>query len=298
MIYYRAHMDNHLFPSLIEKFTSSLKAQGKSQFTIIAYKKDLEQFVGFLSTREMSDIRDVKKPEIDAFINKLLTDNYTKKSASRKLNSIRTFFRFLKQEGVIEQNPALEVAHPKYTSTPPRSFTKLEYRAIRDVSKEDPRTYAMIEILLQTGIRIGELANIRLTDIKDQVLHIREYGKTPARDVPLNKAVKKAVSDYMKTRHNGQQAPQDEDYLFTTRTNKPLLVRNIRQIITRCFREVGIKDVTVNDFRNTFIAHQLEGGYSIEYIAKVVGHKRLSSTERFLPLVKEQQEKTEKLEEL
>lgn len=290
-------MESYLFPSLIEKFTGSLKAQGKSQFTIIAYKKDLEQFVGFLSTREMADIRDVKKAEIDAFISKLLTDNYTKKSASRKLNSIRTFFRFLKQEGLIDQNPSLEVSHPKYAQTPPRSFTKLEYRAIRDVAKEDPRTYAMIEILLQTGIRIGELASIRLTDVKDNTLHIRSYGKTPARDVPLNKAVKKAIADYVKIRHNGQQA-QDEDYLFTTRTNKPLLVRNIRQIITRCFREVGVKDVTVNDFRNTFIAHQLESGYSIEYIAKVVGHKRLSSTERFLSLVKEPQDKTEKLQEL
>ena len=292
-------MENYFFPSLIEKFTTSLKNQGKSQFTVVAYRKDLEQFVGFLSAKEVNDIRDVKKTDIEAFINKLLTENYTKKSASRKLNSIRTFFRFLKQESIVEQNPSLEVAHPKYSATPPRSFSKLEYRAIRDAAKEDPRTYAMIELLLQTGIRIGELANIRINDIKESALAVRSYGKNPIREVPLNKAVKKAISEYLKARKNGSAAVEgSDDFLFITRTNKPLLVRNIRQIITRCFREVGIKNVTVNDFRNTFITHQLENGFSIEYIAKIVGHKRLSSTERFLMLIKDTQEKKEKLEEL
>lgn len=294
-------MDNYFFPSLIEKFAVFLTQQSKSNFTIVAYKKDLEQFVGFLSTKDVNDIRDVKKAEIEGFINKLLEDNYSKKSASRKLNSIRTFFRFLKNEEMIEQNPSLDVSHPKYIQGPPRIFSKLEYRAIRDVAKEDLRTYAMVEILLQTGVRIGELTNIRLADVKDQELHIRSYGKNPTRTVPLNKAVKKAVADYAKNRNNnssGKEQP-DEDYLFITRTGKPLLIRNIRQIITRCFREVGIEDATVNDFRNTFIAHQLINGYSIDYIAKLVGHRRLSSTERFLNLVKDTEgEKKEKLEEL
>lgn len=296
-------MNNLFFPSLIEKFTGFLQQQSKSNFTIVAYKKDLEQFVGFLSTKDVNDIRDVKKPEIEGFINKLIEDNYSKKSASRKLNSIRTFFRYLKNEEVIDQNPSLDVSHPKYIQVPPRIFSKLEYRAIRDVAKEDLRTYAMVEILLQTGVRIGELTNIRLGDVKDHELHVRTYGKNPARNVPLNKAVKKAINDYMKVRnannHNAPKEPTDEDYLFITRTGKPLLIRNIRQIITRCFREVGIENATVNDFRNTFIAHQLINGYSIDYIAKLVGHRRLSSTERFLNLVKDQDEdKKEKLEEL
>jgi len=291
-------MDNYFFPSLIEKFALFLSQQNKSNFTIVAYKKDLEQFVGFLSTKGINDIRDVKKAEIEGFINKLIEDNYSKKSASRKLNSIRTFFRFLKNEGMIEQNPSLDVYHPKYIQGPPRIFSKLEYRAIRDVAKEDLRTYAMVEILLQTGVRIGELTNIRLADVKNQELHVRPYGKNPTRNVPLNKAVKKAIGDYIKTRNNNPEA-SDEDYLFITRTGKPLLIRNIRQIITRCFREVGIENATVNDFRNTFIAHQLINGYSIDYIAKLVGHRRLSSTERFLNLVKDTEgEKKEKLEEL
>jgi site-specific recombinase XerD len=293
-------MVTFVYSALIDKFISSLKEQGKSSFTMVAYKKDLEQFAGYISSKELNDIRDIKKDDISGFINKLISDNYSKKSASRKLNSIRTFFRYLKNDGAIEQNPSLDVAHPKYIQAPPRIFSKLEYRAIRDVAKENPRTYAMVEILLQTGIRIGELTNIRIEDVKDDVIFIQQYGKTPSREVPLNKPVKKAIDDYIKERGVGIAIKTDLNgtFLFITRTGKPLLVRNVRQIISRCFREVGIENATVNDFRNTFIAHQLLHGYSIDFIAKLVGHKRLSSTERFLNLVEEQKEKKEKIEEL
>ncbi|PIP64021.1 hypothetical protein COY13_00920 [Candidatus Roizmanbacteria bacterium CG_4_10_14_0_2_um_filter_36_35] len=286
-------MDNVLLPSLVERFIKYLESQEKSSFTIIAYKKDLEQFVGFLTGKEVADIREVKKDYISGFINKLIAENYTKKSASRKLNSIRTFFRYLKNEGVIDQNPSLDVSHPKYTQSPPRVFTKLEYRALRDFAKEDPRTYALVEILLQTGMKIGELSNLRMNDISNSTIHIRDYGKTPGRDVPLNKAVKKAIDDYLKIRPQSK-----DDCLFITRTGHSLLIRNIRQIIARCFREVEIKNATVNDLRNTFIAHQLRQGASVEYIARLVGHKRLSSTERFLNLIKEEVQKKEGLGEL
>ncbi|MDO8741565.1 MAG: tyrosine-type recombinase/integrase, partial [Candidatus Roizmanbacteria bacterium] len=112
--------------------------------------------------------------------------------------------------------------------------------------------------------------------------------------IPLNKAVKKSVDDYLKDRSSEEKS----DHLFITRTGHPLLIRNIRQIISRCFREVGIEKATVNDLRNTFIAHQLKNGTSVEYIAKLVGHRRLSSTERFLNIVKEDIQKKEGLGEL
>lgn len=286
-------MSTFSIPTLLEKFVSFLEEQGKSRFTIIAYKKDLEQFVGFLAANEVQDIRDVKREHIENFVNKLIAENYTKKSASRKLNSIRTFFRFLKKEGYVEQNPSADISHPKFTLTPPRILSKLEYRALRDIAKEDVRTYALVELLLQTGIKIGELAELRIGDIKENTLHIRSYGKNIEREVPLNNAAKKGLQEYLKVRKGGK-----DDHIFITRTGQPLLIRNIRQIIDRCFKEVEIENATVNDLRNTFIAHQLMNGASLEYIAKIVGHRRLSSTERFLNLVKEEAERKEKLGEL
>lgn len=287
-------MENILLPSLVARFVKHLESQGKSSFTIVAYKKDLEQFVGYLSSQELADVREVKKDHINGFINKLIVDGYTKKSASRKLNSIRTFFRYLKNDGVLDQNPSLDVSHPKYIQSAPRIFSKLEYRALRDFAKEEMRTYALVEILLQTGIKIGELAGLKIEDVKEATLHISQYGKTQQRDIPLNKAVKKSIEEYLKDRPE----LKNDGHLFITRTGHPLLIRNIRQIISRCFREVGIEKATVNDFRNTFIAHQLKNGASVEYIAKLVGHRRLSSTERFLNIVKEEVQKKEGLGEL
>jgi len=286
-------MENYTVSFWIKKFIDYLVFQKKSQFTCIAYKKDLEQFSGYLITKEITDVREIKKEDIEGFIQKLISQNYTKKSASRKLNSIRTFFRFLKSEGVVNFNPALEVSHPKYTQPQPRIFSPLEYRAIRDVAKKDPRTYALVELLLQTGMKIGELANLKLEDLKEEEVVVCGYSKSQARVIPLSKSAKKALEEYLKVR------PKSESpYLFITRNHKPLLIRNIRQIIDRCFDEVGIKDATVNDFRSTFIAYQLQKGVSIDYVAKIVGHKRLSSTERFLQLINPSSEKKEKLEEL
>jgi len=285
-------MESYLLPNLINQFINHLKGIGRSQHTAIAYKKDLEQFAGFLTTKEITDVREVKKDDIDAFIKKMLADNYTKKSASRKLNSIRSFFRFLKNQGIIAQNPSLEVAHPRYTQQPPRILTKLEYRALRDAAKENPRNYAIVETLLQTGMRISELAHLKIGDIKEESLVVGE-NKTK-REVPLNKALKKALNEYLKTKGEAKK----EDYLFTTRNGKPMIIRNIRQIISRYFQKVGINDATVNDLRSTFIAYQLNAGVSVDYIAKIVGHRRLSSTERYLALVKPPTEKKEKLEEL
>ncbi len=287
-------MDEYFLPKLLERFIAFLKEQGKSKFTVVAYKKDIEQFVGYLASVEKSDIRDVKKEDIEGFIQSLLGNQYTKKSASRKLNSIRTFFRFLKHEGVISANPAFDISHPKYTQTPPRILSKLEYRALRDVAKEDIRTYALVEVLLQTGIKIGELASLQVDDIHDEKLYIRQYGKNIEREVPLNKAAKKALEQYITTRGNGTE----NHNVFITRTGNPLLIRNIRQIIDRCFQEVGIEHATVNDLRNTFIAHQLTQGATLEYIAHVVGHRRISSTERFLNLVEQEAARKEKLGEL
>lgn len=269
---------------LLTNFIDYLNSQKKSQFTIIAYKKDLEQFIGYISSVEKTDIREVKRQDIETFINKLISENYTKKSASRKLNSIRTFFRWLKQNEVIQLNPALEVIHPKYTQPAPRILTKIEYRALRDSAKDDPRTYAMVEILLQTGLRISELAGLKVKDVHDSSMTV------DGRDIPLNNAVQKAIKEYLKVRYE-----TDDEHLFVTKTGRSLLIRNIRTIIDRCFREVGIQDAKVQDLRNTFIAYQLKNGTSISYIAKIVGHKRLSSTEKYLNLVESPVEPKDRL---
>lgn len=265
-----------------QKFQDFLKSKNKASATILAYGKDIDQLISFLEEMKKQHIHEVGNQDIEAFLAYLQEKGYTPKSLSRKLNSTRTFYRFLKVNEIVTDDPSLLVKHPKYELNPPRILTPLEYRALRDTASSDPRIYAIIEVLLQTGIRIGELANLRVEDVADNSLRIRPHEGHPNREVPLNKRVKDAVKRYLETR-----VKTEDDHLFVTKTGKPFLVRNIRDAVERHFRKAGIENAKINDLRHTFVAHHLKQGVSIVFLSKVLGHKRLSSTERYLQYVKD-----------
>jgi integrase/recombinase XerC len=276
------------------QFTQYLESRKRARATIVAYGKDIEQLMAFLTNMGKKAIDEVKRDELDAYLKKLAADQYTPKSVSRKINSIKTFFRFLKASAVVTQDPAIEIEHPKYETKPPRILSKIEYRALRDACRGDVRIYAIVELFLQTGIRIGELANLTIEDLKENALHIAAQEGHAERTVPLNKAAKDALDRYLQIR--GQEAPSRA--LFITKTGRALLIRNIRTAIDRYFRIAGIEGAKVNDLRHTFIAHHLMAGTAITTLSKLVGHKRLSTTERYLDLVKNKSTDSVKLEEL
>ncbi len=265
-----------------DKFQDYLKSKNKASATILAYGKDIDQLIGFLQELKKENIHEVAEDDIQAFLVHMSSRGYTPKSVSRKLNSTRTFYRFLKINEIVTDDPSLMVKHPKFELNPPRVLSPLEYRALRDSASSDPRIYAIIEILLQTGIRIGELANIRLEDAKESTLSIRPFEGHPEREVPLNRRAKDALKRYMESRPT-----TTSDHLFVTKTGKQFLVRNIRDAIERYFRKAGIENAKINDLRHTFVAHHLKNGVSIVFLSKVLGHKRLSSTERYLQYLKE-----------
>lgn len=279
---------------LQKDFVADLKRQGRSSSTILAYNKDLEQLIAFLAEKDKTAPADVKPADIEAFRDSLTKNNYTAKSVSRKLNAIKTFFRWLVTNKILEQDTAAPVAHPRYENPAPRILTRMEYRALRDAARGDDRIAAIIELMLQAGIRIGEVANLRLPDVKDDRMTIRAYESQPEREVPLNPPAKEALARYLKIR------PQAKvDNVFITKTGRPLLVRNIRSSVDRYFREAAVENAKVNDLRNTFIAHQLKSGVDVVTVSRVAGHKRLSTTERYLDFVERKESgKGSRLEEL
>ena len=276
-----------------EQFISYLTERRRARATIVAYGKDIDQLKVFLSHMGKKTIEEVTREELEAFLKKLSKDGYTPKSVSRKINSIKTFYRFLKIKSGITLDPSVEITHPKYEANPPRILSKVEYRALRDSCRNDLRIYAIVELFLQTGIRIGELANIKKVDLRGDQLYISPLESHDERMVPLNKAVRDAVEAYLKTRSN---APTDS--LFVTKTGRPLLIRNIRTAIDRYFKIAGIEGAKVNDLRHTFIAHHLMSGTPLTMISNLVGHKRLSTTEKYLELIQDRVENKPRLEEL
>lgn len=279
-----------------KQFIDHLKGKSRASATILAYGKDIHQLITHLKEQGKEEPVEITTEDLEAFMDSLAKKSYTPKSISRKTNSTKTFFKFLKVSAIIVDDPASRLTHPKFENKPPRILAKLEYRALRDAARADVRMIAVIEMLLQTGIRIGELAKVRVEDVDltQNTLHVPPFEDTRERDIPLNKPAADAVAKYLQIR---PKSPSHS--LFITKTGRPLLIRNTRTAIDRYFRLAGIKEAKVNDLRHTWVAHQLSAGVPMVLVSKLAGHKRLSTTERYLQFVHSQASEAKvKLEEL
>lgn len=272
-------MTQEIIKNLLPKFIDSLKEKGRSPATILAYRSDLDQLVDFLAGRERALPEQVRPDDLDAFRDTLLNDKYTPKSVSRKLNAVKTFFRWMITENIISRDVSASVAHPKIESALPKFLSPMEYRALRDVARNDIRMAAIIEITLQTGLRISEIAGLKTKNIQKDHLKIEAYATQPERTVPINKAASEILKTYMTIR------PKIEsEYVFISKNGKALAVRNIRASIARYVQKAELPAYSVNDLRTTFIVENLKAGVDIVLLSQVSGHKRLSTTERYLEL--------------
>lgn len=277
----------------INDFVNFLKSAHKASATVIAYRKDIAQLLDYLKKAGKSNLKDITTEDLNNFLASLSAENYTPKSVSRKINSIKTFYRFLVQNKVVETNVAASIAHPKFDSKAPRILSRMEYRALRDACRDDVRVAAIVELLLQTGMRIGELSALTLDSVSENFIKIPAIEGHPTREVPLNKAAKEALNKYLEVRPKVQTKA-----LFVTKTGHPLLIRNIRTAIDRYFKIAGIQGAKVNDLRHTFIAHHLAAGASPVLISKLAGHKRIATTEKYLEFIKDLPIEKTKLDEL
>ncbi|MCA9385508.1 tyrosine-type recombinase/integrase [Candidatus Dojkabacteria bacterium] len=270
----------------LKKFITHLEDLGRSPSTVVAYKKDIEQLFEYFNNK-INTVDEYESKHLKNYVELLVSEQrFTLKTISRKINSYKTLFKFLHKENHVTQDAAQPISHPKFTPKQPRILSSLEYRALRDTARSNTRLYAMIEILLQTGMRIGELSRLTLEDLQIEktpyTVTIQEYASNPERVIELNKDAVDAIQGYLEKRPHPKK---DAGLLFITKTGKQVLVRNIRTMINNAFKKSGISDVTVNDIRNTFIVYQLEHGMPLERVAEIVGHQRLTSTEKYLNLL-------------
>ena len=268
-------------------FTEALTKNGKSSNTIVAYKGDLNQLFAFLKKENPNiTVDSVSQDALESFKKDLTQNGYTAKSVSRKLNSIKNFFSFLKNENHISVDPSTEVKHPKYENDLPKILKPIEYRSLRDACRNDSRATAIVELMLQSGLRIKEIENLKLDDVKENELLIETYESHSSRIVPLNNSAKTALKKYIET----GRYPGKAKNVFVTKTGRSLLARNIRSLLNRYFNKADIKNIKVNDLRNTFIVFQLKAGVPIDVVSQIVGHKRISTTEKYLELIDSKEE--------
>jgi site-specific recombinase XerD len=280
-------MPNLALKEALNLFTDTLNKKGKSINTIVAYKGDINQLIIFLGKKQITDVQSIGLKEIEDFKKDLTENGYTAKSVSRKLNSIKNFFSFLKDEGKISLDPSTEVKHPKYENDIPKILKPIEYRSLRDACRNDIRATAIVELMLQAGLRIKEIESLKIEDIKENEVIIESYESHSQREVPLNNSAKSALKRYLDEVRADNSKNKN---VFITKTGRVLLARNIRSLLNRYFNKADIKGIKVNDLRNTFIVFQLKAGVPLDVVSQVVGHKRISTTEKYLELIDTKEE--------
>jgi integrase/recombinase XerC len=273
----------------IDKFLQSLRQRNASVHTLKAYTADLDNFAEYLGAREW---RSIDHLIIRGFLSHLYEKKLGKTSVARALAAVRSFYRWLAQEGVVEQNPAALVSTPKLPKKLPRVPTIEEMNAVLDgqmpeVASFPERDRIMFELLYGCGIRNSELIGINLDDIRlsSEAILIRGKGKKE-RYVPFGDSVKAALAAYLPLRQQTlAERKKITTALLINQRGGRLTTRSVGRIIKKVAVAKGLSpDVHPHTLRHAFGTHMLEEGADLRSIQEMLGHERLSTTQRYTQL--------------
>jgi integrase/recombinase XerC len=256
-----------------------------SPHTVRAYGEDLEQFRGFL---ERTLGRPARPIEVDhllirGFLAHLHGRGLKKVSAARKLASLRTFFRFLCREGVLDKNPARALLSPRLERRIPTHLDEGEITALLDVPGDSDaalRARAVLETLYATGIRCSELVGLDLHDVDLGARMVRVLGKgRKERVVLFGRRAQAALRAYLPAR---LRVRPRSDALFVNLRGGRLTDRSIREIVARRVKAIALTHRTSpHTLRHTFATHLLARGADLRAIQELLGHVSLSTTQRY-----------------
>jgi integrase/recombinase XerC len=282
---------NTVVSKAVADFLCHLRERNASPHTIKAYCGDLANFAAYAGSREWKSIDHIA---IRGFLSQLYEKGLGKTSVARSLAAVRSLYRWLAREGVVEQNPAKLVATPKLAKKLPRVPTIEEMNSVLDGQMPEAAAFPerdrlMLELLYGCGIRNSELTGINLDDIRvsAEAILIRGKGKKE-RYVPFGDSVRSALAAYLPAR----QASVAETHknkttvaLLINRRGGRLTTRSVGRIIKKIAVAKGLSpDVHPHTLRHAFGTHMLEEGADLRAIQELLGHERLATTQRYTQL--------------
>ena len=274
----------------IARFIRGLLERNASAHTIKAYRTDLAQFAEFVGPQGWGEIDHVL---IRSYLASLYERGLSKTSVARALAALRSLYKWLAQEGEVEQNPAALVATPKLPKKLPRVPTIEEVNSVLDSEMPDcsafgERDQVMLELLYGCGIRNSELIGINLDDIRwsNEVVLVRGKGRKE-RYVPFGDSAKAAMQAYLPARQRvlGETKRTGERALLINLRGSRLTTRSVGRIVKQIAVARGLSpDVHPHTLRHAFGTHMLEEGADLRAIQEMLGHERLSTTQRYTQL--------------
>ena len=274
----------------VAQFIRALQERNASPHTTKAYRTDLAQFAEYVGPQSWRNIDHVL---IRGYLSSLYERGLSKTSVARALAALRSLYRWLAQEGEVEQNPAALVATPKLPKKLPRVPTIEEVNTVLDSGMPESSAFAerdqvILELLYGCGIRNSELIGINLDDIRwsQEILLVRGKGKKE-RYVPFGDSAKAALQTYLPARQRvlGETRQATERALLINLRGSRLTTRSVGRIVKRIAVSRGLSpDVHPHTLRHAFGTHMLEEGADLRAIQEMLGHERLATTQRYTQL--------------
>lgn len=274
----------------VEKFLSYLENEKNySNLTIINYRKDLNEF---LEITNVIDLSKVTKDGIRSYL-KVLFDNDNKASTvSRKISTLKSFYKFMKENKFISINPVSSIRYPKKEKNLPKFVQYNELEDMLEISKTGEygeRNNLIIELMYSTGVRVSELVNIKLSDIDFSSKRIRILGKgSYERFVFFGDYANEAMIKYISGKRIQLLNGKVNDYLFLNKNGEKITTRGVAKIIDNIIRETSVKTkVSPHTLRHTFATHLLDNGCDLRSVQEMLGHKNINSTEVYTHVTSE-----------
>lgn len=284
--------------NILNEFISYIANERKySDYTIMNYEKDILEFEQFIKQNSFGSLSNVTN-SAGRYYTAHLNEHYNKpRSVSRKLSSLRSFYKFCVREGYSEKNPFSEVSSPKLDKTLPKFLYNEEIEILFDSINTTTilgiRDYALLEFMYGTGVRVSELCSIKENDIDYINRQVIVLGKgNKERYLPLHNLVIESLKEYISFARTELQVKNKKEIsnnLFLNNHGGPLTPRGVRDILTRLVKRASeTYKISPHMIRHTFATHLLNNGADLITVQELLGHSNLSTTQIYTHISNEQ----------
>lgn len=257
--------------------------------TEMSYRRDLEKVSHFMESRGIHEIKDVKAQDLADYVKFLEDNKFAAATVSRNIASLKAFYHYMVQEGLVEEDISDKLKAPKIEKKAPEIMSPDEViRLLEQPSGDSPkeiRDKAMLELLYATGIRVTELITLNLSDVNMQMNFILCRDRNKERIIPFGAAAKNALARYLDGTREEMLENKKSEVLFANCSGQPMSRQGFWKLIKHYAKKADIQaDITPHTLRHSFAAHLVENGADLRSVQEMLGHSDISTTQIYANL--------------
>lgn len=283
----------------VKDFLLYLKVERNySEKTIQNYERDIKDFLQFMENTGNLEVTKVTSRDVRIYTSEMYDRGYKRTTMQRHLSSLRSFYRYLLQQGKVVENPFTYVVMQKKEKRLPQFFYEKEMQVLFQATEgSEPlrlRDNALLEVLYASGMRVSECVSLQLSDIQQNQSFVLITGKgNKQRYVPLNHHAMVSIDRYMSQARPKLMKQKEHEFLFVNSKGDPLTDRGVRYVLDQIIKRSSLNSkIHPHELRHTFATHLLNNGADMRTVQELLGHVDLSSTQIYAHVTKESLQRT------